>query len=117
MTEQTNIVISARKGVYRPPVSVHLPQQYFAERRSVATQNQFDISFEASANPNFVVRGSKGKGDFVDHDLITLSMQPVFIAWAPRNDFQWQYKPMGPYGTNVELSSDNPQAYHQFLSY
>ena len=44
----------------------------------------------------------------MDHDPVTLSLQPVFIGPAARNDFQWQYKPIGPYGMNVELSSDNP---------
>ena len=33
-----------------------------------------------------------------------------FIS-TPENDFQWQYKPIGPYGVNLELSLDNPPSH------
>ena len=108
VTEQANIRVGAHKGVCDPPVYVHPLQQHFAERRSVSTRNQFDVSFEASVSPKFVIKGSKGNGNTVEYDPITLSLQPVFIGPAARNDFQWQYRLISPYGTNLEMSSANP---------
>jgi hypothetical protein len=44
----------------------------------------------------------------VEYDPVVVALEPTFIGTAARNDFQWQYRPVGPYGTNIELSSENP---------
>ena len=108
VTEEVLFTIGPSPGRCDPPVSVHPFAQHFAQRRTASTKTQLDFSFEASANPKAVFTASKVKGNAVEYDPVSLAVEPIFIGSGGRNDFQWRYRPLGPNGTNLEMSSINP---------
>jgi hypothetical protein len=107
-TEGVCVMVGPSLGACDAPVSVHPLPHHFAERRTISTKNQIDVSLEASANPKFTLKGSRGSGKTVDYGPITTALDVDYIGPGPRNDFHWRYRPIGGIGANLELSSANP---------
>lgn len=108
VTEQANLLVGVCGGECDPPVSIHPLEQHFAGPRTVSTRSQYDASLEISSNPNLTLKASKGGGNTVQYDPITLSLRPLLIGPGGGNDHEWQYQPLGAYGKHLELSSENP---------
>jgi hypothetical protein len=106
--ERVSIEVGHSQGSCDPPVSVHPLRQHFAERHTVSQKNQIDLSFEASANPKFTLKGSRGSGKTIEHDPITMSLEVEHIGAGKGNDCIWRYRPVGDVGATLELSSANP---------
>lgn len=111
ITQDVRIIIALSQGMCDVPTFIHPLRRHFAERRIVSTKNQFDVSFEASVYPKFIVKDSKGKGKTVKYNPVTLALEPGYIGPAARNGYQWEYKPVRPIGTNIEMLSRNPPVY------
>jgi hypothetical protein len=107
-TERVSIIVGNTQVSSLPPAFIHPLRQHFAERRTVSTKNQFDCTLEASANPKFTLKGSRGSGKTVEYDPVTLSLEVEHIGAGQRNDIIWQYRAIGGIGAILELSSSNP---------
>jgi hypothetical protein len=108
VTEHAAITIGPSQGRCDPAAYVHPLEQYFAERKTVSSNHQYDISFEASANPKGTLKASRAGGKSIDYGSITIALKPIFIGSAKRHQFQWCYQPFGTNGTSLEFSTENP---------
>jgi hypothetical protein len=108
VTECAAITIGPSEGRCDPAAYVYPLEQYFAERKTVSSKHQYDISLEASANPKGTLKASRGDGKSIDYDSITIALKPIFIGSAKRHQFQWRYQPFGTNDTSLEFSTKNP---------
>jgi len=108
VSEKVRILIRACEGYCEPPDHLHPLVHHFQERVATSAGSSYGASLEISTSPRLVLKGSKDKGKMVEQPGVTIGLEVGHIGSAAGGKgFQWNYKPLGPYGTNLELSSSN----------
>jgi hypothetical protein len=114
VTEKVRLILGTLGGSCYPPDKVHPLLQHFTERRIISSKVQRKASFQLAYpfHLGFIFGGSKAKENTDEYDPVTVALEPEYIGTAARNDHEWRYRPKGLYGTNIELSTENPP-HHQ----
>ena len=108
VSEKVRILIRACEGYCEPPDSLHPLVHHFQEQVATSVGSSYGACLEISTNPKLVLKGSKDKGKMVDQPGVTIGLEVGHIGSAAGGKgFQWNYRPHGPYATNLELSSSN----------
>ena len=112
VTEKVRILLRACNGFCEAPNSVHPLPHHFQEHIIKSVTSSYGASLEISTSPKLILKGSKDNGKMVEQPGVTVGLEVGHIGSAAGKGFQWNYKPLGPYGTNLELSSSNPPSHH-----
>ena len=101
--EQATILVGPKGGTYDLPVSARPMRHHFAAQQTTSKVHRIEANLEASISPKLNIRGSKESGKIVDYDPVTLAYRPTYIGEWGEDHYQWQYEPVGPPGTNLDL--------------
>src|SRR5271156_4516341 len=100
--------MKACNGYCEAPNSVHHYHIISGIALLRRAEQSYGASFEISTSPKLLLNSRKERGKMVEQPGIMAGLEVGHIGSAGGKAFEWNHQPLGPYGTNLELSSRNP---------
>jgi hypothetical protein len=110
--DEVSATLGSRGGTCETPFKISPSDQFFVNKSLNSSSQRFGVGVDATFPPRFVLSGSKQSAKTVDSHPRTLFWKPKKICPGAsgngKNDYYWQYEPVGSSAVSLESSSKCP---------